>query len=59
MLDRSNTDSTYMERIIISDETCLYEFDMQTGQQASGPKISQNRPKLMFIVFFDIRGVEQ
>ena len=33
MLDRANSDPTFMERIIFGDETWLYEFDMQTGQQ--------------------------
>ena len=35
MLDRSNSDFTFMEHIITSEETWIYEFDMQTGQQSS------------------------
>ena len=32
MLDRANSDPTFMERVIIGDKTQVYEFDMQTGQ---------------------------
>lgn len=35
MLERVNSDPTFMERIITGDETWVYEYDMQTSQQAS------------------------
>ena len=35
MVDRANSDPTFIERIITSDETWVYKFDMQTGQQSS------------------------
>lgn len=68
MLDRSNSDPTFMEHIITGDETWVYEFDMQTSQQASKwrtefeskpkkPRQSRSKIKVMLIVFFDIRGV--
>ena len=46
MLDRSNYDLTFMQRIIIVDETLVYEFDMQTGQQSSRSRIKYDpKPK--------------
>lgn len=68
MLDRCNSDSTFMERIITGDETWVYEYDMQTSQQSSEwvaknepkpkkPRQSRSKMKVMLIVFFDIRGV--
>ena len=67
MLDRVNSDPTFVERIITGDETCVHEFDMQTGQQSSEwrtkdesnpkkPRQSRSKVKVMLIVFFDIRG---
>ena len=35
MLERVNSDPTFMKRIVTGDETWVYEFDMQTSQQAS------------------------
>jgi len=35
MLERVNSDPTFIKRIITGDETWVYEFDMQTSQQAS------------------------
>ncbi|XP_014482086.1 PREDICTED: putative uncharacterized protein FLJ37770 [Dinoponera quadriceps] len=35
MLERANSDPTFMKRLITGDETWVYEFDMQTGQQVS------------------------
>jgi len=68
MLDRCNSDPTFMKRIITGDETWVYEYDMQTSQQASEwrgkdeskpkkPRQSRSKVKVMLIVFFDIRGV--
>ena len=68
ILNRANSDPIFMERIIASDETSVYEFDMQTGQQPlkwrtkdkSKPKKrrqSRSKFKVMLIVFFDIRGL--
>lgn len=68
MLDRVDSDPTFIERIITGDETWVYEFDMQTSQQASEwrtknepkpkkPRQSRSKVKVMLIVFFDIRGL--
>nr|APL98288.1 putative DD34D transposase [Bactrocera tryoni] len=68
MLDRANSDPTFMESIITADETWVYEFDMQTSQQSSEwreknepkpkkPRQSRSKIKVMLIVFFDIRGL--
>ena len=35
MLDRANSDPTFMERIITDNETLVYEFEIQTNQQSS------------------------
>ncbi|KAJ0172692.1 hypothetical protein K1T71_011831 [Dendrolimus kikuchii] len=35
MLERVNSDRTFMKCIITGDETWVYEYDMQTSQQAS------------------------
>lgn len=35
MLERVNSDPTFMKRFVTGDETWVYEFDMQTSQQAS------------------------
>ena len=35
MLDRANSDPTFMELIVTGDETWIYEFDKKTGQQSS------------------------
>ena len=34
MLERVNSDPTFIKRIVTGDETWVYEFDMQTSQQA-------------------------
>lgn len=68
MLERANSDPTFMERIITGDETWVYEYDTLTTQQSSEwreknepkpkkPRKSRSRIKTMLIVFFDIRGV--
>nr|APL98296.1 truncated putative DD34D transposase [Bactrocera tryoni] len=68
MLDRANSDPTFMERIITGDETWVYEYDTLTNQQSSEwrpkgapkpkkPRQSRSKVKVMLIVFFDIRGV--
>lgn len=68
MLDRVNSDPTFMERIITGDETWVYEYDMLTSQQSSEwreknepkprePRQSRSKIKVMLIVFFDIRGL--
>ncbi|CAB3250049.1 unnamed protein product [Arctia plantaginis] len=68
MLERVNNDPTFMKRIVTGDETWVYEFDMQTSQQASEwrlpteskpkkPRQSRSKVKVMFTVFFDYRGV--
>lgn len=68
MLDRANSDPTFMGRIITGDETWVYEYDTQTSQQSSEwvgknepkpkkPRKSRSKIKTMLIVFFDIRGV--
>lgn len=68
MLDRANSDPTFMERIIISDETWVYEYNMQSSQQSSEwkkknepkpkkPRQSRSKIKVMLIVFFNIRGL--
>lgn len=68
MLERTNSDPTFMERIITGDETWVYEYEMQTSQQSSEwreknepkpkkPRQSRSKFKVMLIVFFDIRGV--
>ena len=35
MLERVNSDPTFIKRIVYGDEIVVYEFDMQTSQQAS------------------------
>lgn len=68
MLERSNLDSTFMQRIITGDETWVYEYDTQTSQQSSEwrwntepkpkkPRQSRSKIKIMLTVFFDCRGV--
>lgn len=68
MLERANSDPTFIKRIITGDETWVYEFDMQTSQQASEwrfsnepkpkkPRQSRSKIKVMLTVFFDYRGV--
>lgn len=68
MLERANSDPTFMKRIITGDETWVYEFDMQTSQQASEwrfdkepkpkrPRQSRSKIKVLLTVFFDYRGV--
>lgn len=68
MLERVNSDPTFIKRIITGDETWVYEFDMQTSQQASEwrlptepkpkkPRQSRSKVKVMLTVFFDCRGV--
>ncbi|XP_012231261.1 protein GVQW3-like [Linepithema humile] len=44
MLQRANSDPTFIKRIITGDETWVYEFDMQTSQQASEWRFD-NEPK--------------
>ena len=67
MLERVNSDPIFIKRIITSDETWVYEFDMQTNQQASKwrlptepkpkkPRQSRSKIKVMLTVFFDYRG---
>lgn len=68
MLERVNSDPTFIKRIVTGDETWVYEFDMQTSQQASEwrlptepkpkkPRQSRSKVKVMLTVFFDYRGV--
>lgn len=68
MLERVNSDPTFMKRIVTGDETWVYEFDMQTSQQASewrlptepkpkNPRQTRSKVKVMLSVFFDYRGV--
>ncbi|XP_060806375.1 uncharacterized protein LOC132903073 [Amyelois transitella] len=68
MLERVNSDPTFMKRIVTGDETWVYEFDMQSSQQASEwrlptepkpkkPRQSRSKVKVMLTVFFDYRGV--
>lgn len=68
MLERVNSDPTFIERIITGDETWVFEYDMQTSQQSSEwraknepkpkkPRQSKSKIKVMLTVFFDIRGV--
>ena len=35
MLERVNSDPEFIKRIVTGDETWVYEFDLQTSQQAS------------------------
>ena len=68
MLERVNSNPTFIKRIVTGNETWVYEFDMQTSQQASEwglstepksikPHQSRSKIKVMFTVFFDYRGV--
>ena len=68
MLERVNSDPTFIKRIVTGDETWVYEFDMQTSQQASEWRLpiepkpkkarqSRSKVKVMLTVFFDYRGV--
>lgn len=68
MLQRVNSDESFIKRIITGDETWVYEFDMQTSQQSSEwrldtepkpkkPRQSRSKVKVMLIVFFDWQGV--
>lgn len=68
MLERANSDPIFMKRIITGDETWVYEFDMQTSQQASEwrfdkepkpkrPRQSRSKIKVLLTVFFDYRVV--
>jgi hypothetical protein len=68
MLERVNPDPTFIKRIVTGDETWVYEFDMQTSQQASEwrlpaepkpkkPRQSRSIVKVMLTVFFEYRGV--
>ncbi|XP_018357096.1 PREDICTED: putative uncharacterized protein FLJ37770 [Trachymyrmex septentrionalis] len=46
MLERVNSDPTFIKRIITGDETWVYEFDMQTSQQASEWRLpTEPKPK--------------
>lgn len=69
MLERVSSNPTFMKRIVTSDETWVYEFDMQTSQLASKwrlptepkrkkPRQSRSKVNVMLTVFFDYRGVE-
>ena len=68
MLKRVNSDTTFMKRIVTSDQIWVYEFEMQTSQQASErclptepkptkPRRSRSKIKIMLTVFFDYREV--
>ena len=68
MLERVSLDPTFMKRIVTGDETWVYEFGMQTSQQASEWRLptepkpkklrqSRSKVKVMLTVFFDYRGV--
>lgn len=68
MLKRVNFDPTFIKRIVTGDERWVYEFDMQTSQQAlewrlptepkpKKPRQSRSKVKVMLTVFFDYRGV--
>ena len=68
MLEQVNSDPTFIQRIITGDETWVYEFDMQTSQQAAEwryphepkpkkPRQSRSKVKVMLLVFFDYHGV--
>jgi hypothetical protein len=62
ILERVNSDPTFMKRIVINDKMWVYEFDMQTSQQASEwrlttepkpikPRKSRSKVKVMLTVF--------
>lgn len=61
MIDRVNSDSSFIKRIIAGDEIWIYEFDVHTSQRAlkktkkSCP--SRSKLKAMLTVFFDYHGV--
>ena len=68
MLDRANSDPTFMERIITGNETWDYEWDMQSCQQSlewrtkdepkpKKPRQSRLKVKVMLILFFDFRSL--
>lgn len=68
MLEQVDSDPTFIKRIVTGDETWVYEFDMQTSQQASEwhlptdpkpkkPRQSRSKVKVMLTVFFDYHGV--
>ncbi|XP_037938203.1 protein GVQW3-like [Teleopsis dalmanni] len=70
MSARVTTDPTFIKRIITGDETWVYEYDIQTGQQSSEwcfengstakkPRQIHSKIKVMLVVFFDYRGVVQ
>ena len=67
MLERVNSDPTFIKLIVTGDETWVYEFDMQTSQQASEwrlptepkpkkPRQSWSKIKVILTVFFHCRG---
>ena len=46
MLERVNSDPTFIKRTVTGDETWVYKFYMQTSQQASEWRLStQPKPK--------------
>ena len=68
MLEQANSDPTFMKHIITGGETWVYEFAMQTIQQASEwhfdnelkpkkPRQTHSKIKVMLTVFFDYRGI--
>ena len=68
MLEQVNSDPTFIQRIITGDETWVYEFDMQTSQQAAEwryphepkpkkPRQSRSKVKVILLGFFDYHGV--
>lgn len=68
MVSRAASDPTFMKRIIIGDETWVYEYDTLTSQQSTEwrfenepkPKKarqSRSKIKVLLTVFFDYRGL--
>ncbi|KAJ0179522.1 hypothetical protein K1T71_005234 [Dendrolimus kikuchii] len=45
MLERVNSDPTFMKSIVTGDETWVYKFDMQTSQQVSEWHLPTERKK--------------
>jgi hypothetical protein len=68
MLERVNSDPTFLKRIVTGDETWDYEIEMQASQKASEwrlptepkpkkPCQSRSKVKVKLTVSFDCRGV--
>ena len=66
--DRAASDSSFLGKVIIGDETCVYDYDPETRAQSSqwkspsSPRAKEARQsrsniKVMMIVFFDLDGI--